>query len=90
MTAMGRDEEVISGPQHPGLGFSLEAQAGATREEHHPFIRVLVVPFLRGSGLAPGHNAFQTEMRGFPQNFNNFLEGSLGPGGKQILHNIAS
>ncbi len=81
---MGWDEEVVSGSQDSGLEFILEAQAGAPREEYHPFIRVLVIPLPRGSGLAAGHNTFQAEITRLQKHLKDF-PGEVGRNwGKEI------
>ena len=86
MAAVGRDEEVVSGSQHPGLEFILKAQAGAARKEHHPLVGVLVIPFPRRGGLACGNDALQTKILRLQEYLKDFL-GYMGRNwGKEIGH----
>ena len=82
---MGRDEEMVSGLQHQ-VRFSLEAQTGAAREEHHPLVGVLVIPFTRRSRLAPGDDALQPKIIRFQQDLKDFRRNFSWNGVEKILH----
>jgi hypothetical protein len=69
---MGRDKEIIAGPQNANILIALKKQAGASGQEYDPLVSVLVVPLTRRRCLTCGHNALQLQSVSLYQRFDDF------------------
>ena len=85
VAAVGRDEEIIPGAQHPNLRLPFQPQPRGPGEQHHPFVGLLVVPLARRGGLAGGDDAFQVEAGGFQENLDDLFGDFFGNPGEEIV-----
>ncbi len=75
---MRRNENIIAGVKHKGLGLALEEKRGCPGCQHDPFVPVLVIPLPRRRCLSTRHDALQPEGAASHQNFEGLLRGGSG------------